>query len=295
MQHHLSKILASGLLAWGACATAVAAPVITQQASVNATLFPTQTFVAGSKTSNPSASATDGQLYWYDQASGQAGGALGGGASLSVSSVSKVRAMTDTGSTDPALARLTLASSQLAKTTWSIDLGSAVLVSNVQDYEVVGSSISVVDFGNVGSTAAAWFNFSIGLWDGAHMVLASGLDQLDFGIVANGAGGAGAVTYLGNSLFRFNETGSGSGTTLTVSSALDGYAVRGLAASGFGVTSGTSFSGDYVDLTAGRTLQALTADKGVAEVPEPSALALMATGLLALAWRRRRAAAPAKR
>ena len=70
------------------------------------------------------------------------------------------------------------------------------------------------------------------------------------------------VSYLGNDVFRFTETGSRSGTDLNIMSAVTG-----------------SFSGGYVDLFAGRflTQQAVTT-----AVPEPDSATMLLAGLLLL-------------
>ncbi|KQP22752.1 hypothetical protein [Pseudorhodoferax sp. Leaf267] len=102
-------------------------------------------------------------------------------------------------------------------------------------------------------------------------MLASARDQVMFGIDPATSAAKGQVQYLGNNLFRFLETGKGgSGTTLTVSSATNGYHVRTLDALDMGVTGSPSDYIDYVDFSASRTLEFAAAPN---EVPEPDSSA----------------------
>ena len=233
-----------------------------------------------------SGSASDSQLYWYNTATGGATTALGGGASVDLQGVRRLNGNpTSSAGNTGTLARLGVGE-YMESMTWHIDLGSALLAPNMPGYGVSNSYVNVIDFGSTSNysptdplSTASWFDFTVGLWNGSVLTLASALDQLNFAINPSSPGGAGEVQYLGANKFRFLETGSGSGTSLTVSSAVDDYFVRTFDANGFGKGDAAGFVFDYVNLAAGRSLN---------EVPEPASLALFGAGLIGLAWTRRR-------
>ncbi|HVR53131.1 MAG TPA: hypothetical protein VMS38_25635 [Pseudorhodoferax sp.] len=73
----------------------------------------------------------------------------------------------------------------------------------------------------------------MGLWNGCQLMLASALNQLNVTITASRALPARSSTW-GVNTFRLLESGWGSGSTLTVSSAVDDYAVHTFDTEGFG-------------------------------------------------------------
>lgn len=278
--------LTTSLIATGmslAVGVATAAPVAEQYLHA----IPGNVLTTGAS-APASGSANASQLAWYDTATGGATTALGGGGSVSLQNVPRLASNNPTAAGIPGWLARTAVRNDMSAVSWKIDMGTSLLSSNMAGYNVSGSAISVIDFG--GSTnysaanpmeTASWFDFTVGLWNGSTLMLASALDQLDFAITPSAPGGAGTVQYMGGNVFRFLETGSGSGSTMTVSSALDDYFVRTFDSMGFGHGDKVGGMNDFVNLAATRSLSSN-------EVPEPASLALFGAGLVGLAWIRRR-------
>ena len=252
---------------------AARAGTLTEVARVNQNLFASATFVTGASAGSNSALAS--QVYWYDSEANAYTSALGSSSdtALTVNNTTLRAYVANTAATGPyesSLAKMTQGSGNYASSFWSIDLGAGLLKSDKAGMTVGGSSISVVDFGNAGNQTVS-YDFKVGLWNGSQLTFANALSQLTLDI-SNAS--AANVSYLGNNIFRFTETATGSGTSLAISSATQGLYVRSFSTTGFAHSGTGGFSGDAVDLYASRSL--------VSAVPEPASAALLGLGLALL-------------
>lgn len=232
-----------------------------QHASIN---DPANKFVTGG---NGVASAST-ELGWYSSVTDSYSSPLGGGATFSLGGVTiRPRPGKDV------LAGITLIGGGDLYLT--VDLGANLLVPDLVGHHVTGSSISFIDAGS-GFVAEQYYDFAVGLWDGSDLTYADSLSDLTFEI---DAAADGSVSYLGGNLFRFNEAGpsGGSGSSLTVSSNLDGFFVRTFDIDAGGMNLGNVHT-DSINIAAQRTL-----------VPEPCGLALISLSGALASFRRRRA------
>ena len=209
------------------------------------------------------------ELGWYSPIADSYSSPLDGGATFSLGGVMNIRPRPS----KDVLAGITLVGG--GDLYLAFDLGANFLVSDLIGYHVTGSSISFIDAGS-GFVAEQYYDFTIGLWDGSTLTYADSLSDLKFEI---DAAADGLVSYLGGNLFRFNETGpsDGSGTSLTVSSNLEGLFVRTFAIEAGGMNLGDVHV-DSINIAAQRTL-----------VPEPCGLALISLSGALASFRRRRA------
>jgi hypothetical protein len=285
MTHHRSFIATAAAVLLALASAAAQAGTVTEYARVNQGTNAKSVLVAGATAGSRSATAS--QVYWYDRISNTYTSALGNAGTAVTVNNTALRAYTaNTAATGPyenSLARMTQGSANYSNSFWSVDLGAGLLNSDVVGATVSKSSIGISDFGNAGSQTVS-FDFKVGLWDGSQLTQASSLSQLSLSIANNSTGAAntGSVSYLGNNIFRFTETGGSgnTGTSLWISSAADGQFVRSFSTTAFAHSGAGSFAGDYVDLYASRQL--------TSPVPEPTRAGLFGLGLALVFVARRR-------